>query len=161
MAHCLICRPPNDFFLFPIVKQNMCGEGFGSPRETFKNTVLVTTPSRMRMCRKLKGDYFEKQKIDLYRFVWYLSQNKSGILISLFCLSNKMKKKSSKAPSTALYNCLRLPFVWKHLEIPKAQSCQNDYLSSSTYKRSFQLLVQLNNFQIFINFNFFITRNFL
>jgi histone-lysine N-methyltransferase SETMAR len=66
---------PNDFFLFPRIKDKLRGQRFTSPEEAmeaFKNHVLELSSSdwskcyewwfnRMHKCIDLKGEYFEKQ----------------------------------------------------------------------------------------------------
>ena len=66
---------PNDFFLFPYVKQKMRGQRFSSPEDAvddFQNHVSEISTSewkncftnwfeRMEKCINLKGEYFEKQ----------------------------------------------------------------------------------------------------
>ena len=66
---------PNDFFLFPYVKNKMRGQRFTTPEEgldTFRIHVLKMLQSerqkyfenwfkRMQMCIDLNGEYFEKQ----------------------------------------------------------------------------------------------------
>lgn len=66
---------PNDFFLFPLIKDKLRGQRFSSPEEAveaFKTHVLELPSSdwkkcyegwfnRMQKCIDLKGDYFEKQ----------------------------------------------------------------------------------------------------
>lgn len=77
MSHCPYSPDlsPNDFFLFPQVKNKMRGERFSTPEdavEAYKSHVLAIPHSewkkcfenwfeRMRKCTKLKGEYFEKQ----------------------------------------------------------------------------------------------------
>lgn len=77
MSHCPYSPDlsPNDFFLFPNVKQKMRGQRFSSPEEAveaFKMHVSEIPTSewkkcfenwfkRMQMCINLKGEYFEKQ----------------------------------------------------------------------------------------------------
>ena len=62
---------PNDFFLFPNIKNKMRDERFGSP-ETFRTLISEVTAlewkkcfenwfERMQKCIDLKGEYFEKQ----------------------------------------------------------------------------------------------------
>ena len=66
---------PNDFFLFPTIKNKLRGQRFTSTEEAvnvFKNNVLRVLPlewkncfdkwfERMQKCIDLKGKYFEKQ----------------------------------------------------------------------------------------------------
>ena len=66
---------PNDFFLFPCVKNKMKGQRFSTPEEAvdaFRMHVLEIPQSewqkcfdnwfkRMRRCIDLDGEYFEKQ----------------------------------------------------------------------------------------------------
>lgn len=77
MSHCPYSPDlsPNDFFLFPTVKQKMRGQRFSSPQEAvedFQNHVSTISASewrncfqnwfeRMQKCIDLKGEYFEKQ----------------------------------------------------------------------------------------------------
>lgn len=77
MTHCPYSPDlsPNDFFLFPNIKNKMRGERFASPEEAveaFKNHVLEVPASewqkcfnswfeRMQKCINFKGEYFEKQ----------------------------------------------------------------------------------------------------
>ena len=62
---------PNDFFLFPNIKNKMRDERFGSP-ETFCTLISEVTAlewkkcfenwfERMQKCIDLNGEYFEKQ----------------------------------------------------------------------------------------------------
>ncbi|CAH1957760.1 unnamed protein product [Acanthoscelides obtectus] len=66
---------PNDFFIFPKIKNRLCGQRFQLPEEAvdaFKNAVLDLPANewnkcfenwfeRMQMCINLRGKYFEKQ----------------------------------------------------------------------------------------------------
>ena len=77
MSHCPYSPDlsPNDFFLFPLVKEKMRGQRFSSPQdavENFQNHVSAISDSqwkkcfqnwfeRMQKCIDLKGEYFEKQ----------------------------------------------------------------------------------------------------
>lgn len=77
MSHCPYSPDlsPNDFFLFPNVKQKMREQRFSSPEEAveaYKMHVSEIPTSewkkmfrklvkRMQMCIDLKGEYFEKQ----------------------------------------------------------------------------------------------------
>ena len=77
MSHCPYSPDlsPNDFFLFPFVKNKMRGQRFSTPEEAveaFKAHVLEIPASewkrcfknwfeRMQKCVNLKGEYFEKQ----------------------------------------------------------------------------------------------------
>lgn len=77
MSHCPYSPDlsPNDFFLFPNVKQKMRGQRFSSPQEAveaFQNHVFEIPTlewrkcfrdwfERMQKCIDLKGEYFEKQ----------------------------------------------------------------------------------------------------
>lgn len=77
MTHCPYSPDlsPNDFFLFPTVKQKMRGQRFSTPQEAvevFENLISEIQPSewkkcfenwfvRMQKCIDHKGEYFEKQ----------------------------------------------------------------------------------------------------
>ena len=77
MSHCPYSPDlsPNDFFLFPNIKQKMRGQRFSSPQEaveSFQNHISEVPTSewkkcfetwfeRMQKCVNLKGEYFGKQ----------------------------------------------------------------------------------------------------